>query len=147
MNIKTLTSADKLWSKVKKYAENCSWRAGKALAQMMDKGAFQDWERVVAALDGEEICGYCTVAKTDCIPDAEYTPYIGFLFVDEAYRGNRLSQQIILHAMDYLKSVGFEKVYLVSDHVNLYEKYGFEVIDRKMAPWGEEEKIYVQVLG
>lgn len=147
MNIKTLTSADKLWSKVKKYAENCSWRAGKALAQMMDKGAFQDWERVVAALDGEEICGYCTVAKTDCIPDVEYTPYIGFLFVDEAYRGNRLSQQIILHAMDYLKSVGFEKVYLVSDHVNLYEKYGFQVIDRKMAPWGEEEKIYVQKLG
>ena len=147
MNIKTLTSADKLWSKVKKYAENCSWRAGKALAQMMDKGAFQDWERVVAALDGEEICGYCTVAKTDCIPDVEYTPYIGFLFVDEAYRGNRLSQQIILHAMDYLKSVGFEKVYLVSDHVNLYEKYGFQVIDRRMAPWGEEEKIYVQKLG
>lgn len=147
MNIKTLTSADELWSKVKEYAESCSWRAGKALAQMMDKGAFQDWERVVAALDGEEICGYCTIAKTDCIPDVDYTPYIGFLFVDEAYRGNRLSRQIILHAMDYLKSVGFEKVYLVSDHVNLYEKYGFEVIDRKMAPWGEEEKIYMQKLG
>ena len=147
MNIKTLTSADELWSKVKKYAENCSWGAGKALAQMMDKGAFQDWERVVAALDGEEICGYCTIAKTDCIPDVDYTPYIGFLFVDEAYRGNRLSRQIILHAMDYLKSVGFEKVYLVSDHVNLYEKYGFQVIDRKMAPWGEEEKIYMQKLG
>lgn len=147
MNIKTLTSADKLWSKVKKYAENCSWGAGKALAQMMDKGVFQDWERVVAALDGEEICGYCTIAKTDCIPNVDYTPYIGFLFVDEAYRGNRLSRQIILHAMDYLKSVGFEKVYLVSDHVNLYEKYGFQVIDRKMAPWGEEEKIYMQKLG
>ncbi|MBQ8039954.1 MAG: GNAT family N-acetyltransferase [Lachnospiraceae bacterium] len=120
MNIKTLTSADELWSKVKKYAENCSWGAGKALAQMMDKGAFQNWERVVAALDGEEICGYCTIAKADCIPDVDYTPYIGFLFVDEAYRGNRLSQQIILHAMDYLKSFGFEKLSLVSDHVNLY---------------------------
>lgn len=147
IDFKILTSVDAPWSRVKNYADNCSWRSGKALAQMMDKGAFQDWERVVAALDGEEICGYCTVAKTDCIPDVEYTPYIGFLFVDEAYRGNRLSQQIILHAMDYLKSVGFEKVYLVSDHVNLYEKYGFQVIDRKMAPWGEEEKIYVQKLG
>ena len=46
--------------------------------------------------------------------------------------------------MDYLKSVGFDKVYLVSDHVNLYEKYGFRVIDRKIAPWGSEEKIYMQ---
>jgi hypothetical protein len=32
------------------------------------------------------------------------------------------------------------KVYLVSDHENLYEKYGFRVIDRKTAPWGSEEK-------
>lgn len=38
----------------------------------------------------------------------------------------------------------YNKVYIVSDHENLYEKYGFHVIDRKIAPWGSEEKIYVQ---
>ena len=48
--------------------------------------------------------------------------------------------------MAYLKSIHFEKVYIVSDHENLYEKYGFNVIDRKIAPWGSEEKIYVQRL-
>lgn len=26
------------------------------------------------------------------------------------------------------------KVYIASDHENLYEKYGFRVIDRKTAP-------------
>ena len=46
--------------------------------------------------------------------------------------------------MDYLKTVGFDKVYIVSDHDNLYEKYGFVVIDRKIAPWDSEEKIYMQ---
>jgi len=46
--------------------------------------------------------------------------------------------------MDYLKTVGFDKVYIVSNHDNLYEKYGFVVIDRKIAPWGSEEKIYMQ---
>ena len=48
--------------------------------------------------------------------------------------------------MDYLKSIGFEQVYIVSDHENLYEKYGFNVIDRKAAAWGTVEKIYVQKL-
>ena len=43
-----------------------------------------------------------------------------------------------------LKVLVFNKVYLVSDHENLYEKYGFSVIDRKMAPWGSEEKIFMQ---
>ena len=46
--------------------------------------------------------------------------------------------------MDYLKNAGFDKAYLVSDHENLFEKYGFVVIDRKIAPWGSEEKIYMQ---
>lgn len=144
MNFKTISSSDELWSKVQNYAEGCSWGAGKILANAMGNNVFQDWERVIVAIDNEKICGYCTAAKTDCIPDVSYTPYIGFLFIDEMYRGNRLSQQLICYAMDYLKKAGFNKVYLVSDHENLYEKYGFCVIDRKIAPWGSEEKIYMQ---
>ena len=139
-----LTSSDELWQKVRNYAEDCSWSAGKSLADAMDKQLFTDWERVIVALDQETICGYCTVAKTDCIPNVSYTPYIGYMFVGEAYRGNRLSQKMIQYAMEYLKELGFTKVHIVSDHENLYEKYGFEVIDRKIAPWGSEEKIYVQ---
>ena len=144
MNFKNITSSDELWNRVRNYADGCSWRAGKALAVAMDHQAFTEWERVIVALDYEKICGYCTVAKTDCIPDVCYTPYIGFLFVDEEYRGNRLSQKLIQYSMDYLKQAGFDKVYLLSDHENLYEKYGFHVIDRKIAPWGSEEKIYMQ---
>lgn len=66
------------------------------------------------------------------------------MFVSEEYRGNRLSQQLIQYAIDYIKNIGYNKVYIVSDHENLYEKYGFCVIDRKIAPWGSEEKIYIQ---
>lgn len=110
----------------------------------MDHHEFSDWERVMVAVDHEKICGYCTVSKTDCIPDVEYTPYIGFVFVGEEYRGNRLSQQLIEYAIDYIKNIGYNRAYIVSDHENLYEKYGFCVIDRKISPWGSEEKIYMR---
>lgn len=146
MNFKTITPSDELWSRVRNYAESCSWKAGKSLANDMDNNVFKEWERVIVAFDNEKICGYCTVAKTDCIPNVCYTPYIGYMFVGEEYRGNRLSQKLIQYAMDYLKTVGFDKVHIVSDHENLYEKYGFHVIDRKIAPWGSEEKIYMQKL-
>ena len=146
MIIKAITASDKMWNKVKSYAYNCSWKAGKSLAKAMMNNDFKDWERVIVAFDNNEICGYCTVAKTDCIPNLIYTPYIGYLFVDEECRGNRLSQKLIVYSMKYLKSIGFDKVYLVSDHENLYEKYGFKVIDRKISPWGSEEKIYIQEL-
>lgn len=146
MEIKIITSSDDLWNRVKNYAENCSWKAGKSLADNMENNIFEDWERVVVALENENICGYCTVVKNDCIPNVHYTPYIGYIFVGEKYRGNRLSQKLIQYAMDYLKSIGFKKVHIISDHENLYEKYGFYVIDRKIAPWGSEEKIYVRKL-
>ena len=134
MNFRTITSADELWRKVRNYAESCSWRAGKTLANAMDNHGFIDWERVVVAIDNGKICGYCTVSKTDCIPDVDYTPCIGFMFVGEEYRGHRLSQQLIEYAIDYIKDIGFDRAYIVSDHENLYEKYGFRVIDRKNAP-------------
>lgn len=39
------------------------------------------------------------------------------------------------------KSIDFDRFHVVSECKNLYEKYGFEVIDRKMASWGKEERI------
>lgn len=90
-------------------------RAGKSLAQEMRAGSFTGWERVLAAVEENRIAGYCTVARTDCIPDLPYTPFIGYLFVGEAHRGARLSQRLIQRAMDYLGDLGFDRVYLVSD--------------------------------
>ncbi|MBD5094494.1 MAG: GNAT family N-acetyltransferase [Subdoligranulum sp.] len=146
MQMRIITPSDELWNEVEKYAEKCSWRAGKFLANEMKNRSFSDWERVIVCFEDKEICGYCTVAKKDCIPNVSYTPYIGYIFVGEPYRGNRISQKMIEFAMRYLKSIGFDRVYVVSDHENLYEKYGFTVIDKKIALWGEEEKIYMQKL-
>ena len=146
MEFDLLTPDHPLWERVADAAQNCSWSAGMALAQSMRSGALTGWERVIAAHFGSAVCGFCTVTRADCIPDVPYTPYIGFVFVDEAFRGKRLSQRMIRFAMDYLKSLGFQRVYLTSDHENLYEKYGFSVIDRKTAYWGAEEKIYMREL-
>lgn len=135
MIIKSLIYTDGLWKSVSKYAHNCSWGAGKYLAKQMQENDFSDWERVFVAIDNDNIAGYCTLAKTDCIPHVTYTPYIGYVFVGEQYRGNRLSEKLILFALKYAKELRFDKVYLVSDHINLYEKYGFVKVDEKPAPW------------
>lgn len=144
MNFLLITSTDDMWKEVSQFAKNCSWRAGRSLSHIMSDNTFSDWERVIVALHENEIAGYCTVAKSDCIPNVSYTPYIGYMFVDEKYRGQRLSQKLISFAASYLQTLGFHQVYLVSDHENLYEKYDFKVIDTKKAPWGEIEKIYLR---
>lgn len=105
MIIKAITASNEMWNKVKNHADSCSWKAGKSLANAMMNNGFKDWERVIVALNDDEICGYCTVAITDCIPDVHYTPYIGYLFVDEKWRGNRLSQRLIIWSIKYRKNI------------------------------------------
>lgn len=111
MIIEPVTYTDALWDEVKRYAAACSWRAGKSLAQEMQNHAFSDWERVFVLHENGNIYGYCTVAKKDCIPDLTYTPYIGYLFVDEknvdiAWDKNSSSQQwIICETSDFMKSI------------------------------------------
>ena len=124
------------------YARACSWDAGPAYAEYLEKDLYADFERAVAALDGETIAGFCNVLKEDCLPGLPYTPYIGFLFVDEKYRGHRLSQRLLTFCEDYLREQGFTRVYLTTEHDNLYEKYGYVYLESHLADWGETVKLY-----
>jgi len=135
---------DLLWDKVADYAENCPWKAGVILSKTMKNQGFSDWERVFVALLDNNIVGYCTLSKKDCIPNVTYTPYISFLFVDEQFRGKRISEKLCVHVAKYAKTVGFKNIYLVSDHVNLYEKYGFTKIDEGLATWGVMQTIFMR---
>lgn len=142
MEIKPIKDDDDLWQPVMEFAKNCSWRAGPFLARQMQNNGFTDWERVIVAREGLVIAGFCTLAKTDCIPDVAYTPYIGFVFVGEEYRGHRLSERMLNYAADYANKIGFVKVFLVSGEKGLYEKYGFVKIDDKKDIWGNDEQIF-----
>ena len=68
MRIKSLAFDDKLWESVANYAYNCTWSAGKNLAVLMREYKFTDWEKVFVALENNDIAGYCTLTKADCIP-------------------------------------------------------------------------------
>lgn len=146
IEVEPVCSEDPLWPKLIHYARSCSWSAGIHLAKQMTAGAFTGWQRVFAARCGDQIAGYCTFSETDCLKNAPYRPYIGFVFVGEPYRGRRVSQKMIQTALDYAAQLGFKQVYLVSDHVGLYEKYGFVKIDARLDVWGNPESVFVYEL-
>ncbi len=144
MKIRILREGDPLWGPLSEYAAACPWRAGPYLARLMRENGFSGWERAFAATERGSVIGFCTLMRTDCISDVPYTPYIGFVFVDESCRGRRISQRMIRHAMAYARGLGFEKVYLTSREVGLYEKYGFVRIDEKTDRWGNPETVFMQ---
>ena len=63
--IEIMKSGHPLWNKTITFAENCSWRAGAALAKRMRENAFAEDERVLVELENDEIAGFCTFANKD----------------------------------------------------------------------------------
>ena len=147
MKISVMTYSHPLWEKTIFFAENCSWKAGTYLAKMMRNKEFSETERVIAASEGDAIIGYCTFAMKDELPDdAEYTPFIGFVFVDEGSRGKRVSERMINAASDYAGSIGYEKIYIMSGEQGLYEKYGFVKIGDFKTIYGTEDQLFQKIL-
>lgn len=129
VKIEVMTFGHKLWDKTIEFAEKCSWRAGPCLAKKMKENDFESNERVIIALCDDNIAAFCTFTNKDELPaEYDFKPFIGFVFVDEKYRGHRLSEALIDAACEAAGKQGFPTIYIMSGEVGLYEKYGFKKI-------------------
>ncbi|MBD5494662.1 MAG: GNAT family N-acetyltransferase [Lachnospiraceae bacterium] len=144
MEVNRIESNDSKWNALIEYTENCSWTAGKHLASMMRDNAFDEWESVFAATTEDEIIGFCTFLKTDYYPENRYSPWISTIFVDEKYRGKRISERMINKVIEYAKEQNFSKVYIPSDMTGFYEKYGFQKIDELQNYGGDIDNIFAR---
>ena len=126
IEIHAMSKGHKFWEETLQKAANCSWRAGPYLAEKMAENDFKEWERVFCAVENDEVVGFCTLVEKDELPEKfDFTPFIGFVFVDEAHRGKRLSQLLINNAVAYARELRYPKIYIMSGERGLYEKYGF----------------------
>ena len=142
MQIKSITNSDLLWTNLIEYANVCTWEAWPILAQKMTNNEFSDWEKVFVSIDNDRIVWFCTFTKEDWIPECNYSPFVWFIFVDSNYRWKRISEKMINAAREYAKSLWFEKLYIVSDHKGLYEKYWFNKCDEMIDEMWRNESIF-----
>ena len=145
IEILAMKQGDDYWNKTISFAENCSWIAGPLLADLMKKNRFLEWERVFVAYEDGHIAGYCTFTEKDEMPDKyDFSPFIGFVFVDEKYRGKRISEMMIKVATKYASECGYDVVYIMSGEVGLYEKFGFEKLGDYETIYGTVDQLFVK---
>lgn len=143
MEIYDMTAEHERWGDVAEFAEKCSWKAGKVLAEKMRNGGFKGWERVFAAFDGGKPVGFCTFTETDTLPPKYlYKPFIGFVYVDDMHRGQRISEQMIEAVRHYSRINGYGRIYLTSSEKGLYEKYGFVKLGDYKTIYGMVEQLF-----
>lgn len=95
---------------------------------MMKINIFTAWESIFVATSGNNIIGFYTFLRTDFYPENRYSPWISSIYTDKTYRGKRISEKMKNTVIEYAKQQHFLKVYIPSDIIGLYEKYGFKKI-------------------
>ena len=127
------------------FVENFSWDAVKEhTVRVIRNWEFEEWETPFVAMADDCIVGMVTLMKSDYYPLPEIYPWISTLFVSEEYRGHRISEKLIDFANVYAKSIGFDKTYIPSEHIGLYEKYGYRYVKDIMNYGGEIDRLYAK---
>ena len=148
MVIEKVTRGSERAGDLLRFVEQCSWiEAKEHIAQMIREWTFSDWEAMFVAVKDGKIVGMVSAMKTDYYPLPEIYPWVSCIFVSEAYRGHRISGELIARANRYLKRQGFERSYIPTEYTGLYEHYGYRYLRDIVNYGGGIDRLYVKELG
>ena len=137
-----------LWDGTIAFAAGCPWKAAAFLGQ-------RRWSQTILKITKELLwpCAMMTRRLSAHLPigmkcQEKYGcgPLIGFLFVAEKYRGNRLSEQMVNAACNVAKEQGFSAIYLMSGEVGLYGKYSFTKVGDYKTMYGSVNQLFSKTL-
>lgn len=121
------------------------WRAAAYLAKLIEENSFHDnlGEGTLLLLaDGDKLVSFLTFSRRDCIDDDSLSPWIGFVYTFPEYRGRRCAGNLIRRCEEIAEENGIPTVFICSDHVGLYEKYGFSYMENRIDIYGEDSRLY-----
>lgn len=147
LEIKKVDKGTDLADKLICFVENFSWDDVKNhMLALLREWAFTDWETILVAIADGRIVGMTSIMKTDYYPLPEIYPWISSVFVTEDYRGHRISEKLIDFANEYAREIGFERTYIPTEIIGLYEKYGYCYI-KDIVNYGKGvDRLYVKEL-
>ena len=79
-------------------------------------------------LSGNQIIGGMGVIENDFHDRKDLTPNVCAVFTEEGYRGQGIAGNLLNMVVKDMKSKGISPIYLITDHIGFYEKYGWEFL-------------------
>lgn len=89
-------------------------------------------------LDGNKIIGGLGVIENDFHNRPDLSPNVCAVYTDEEYRCQGIAGVLLDMVVEEMKSRSISPIYLITDHTQFYERYGWEFLCM-VQPDGEEE--------
>lgn len=93
-------------------------------------------------MKNDKIVGSYGLIVNDFISRQDLWPWLCAVYIEESERGKALGSILLEHGRKEAANLGFPVVYLSTDHVGLYEKYGWQYIGQGYAITGKDTRIY-----
>lgn len=85
---------------------------------------------VLGLIDNDVLVGFISLFKYDGEERKDLTPWYATMYVKDEYRGKGYSKILNKAILEEATRLGFSKIYLKTDLINYYEKYGAKYIDK-----------------
>ncbi len=126
------------------------WGAGRYLYELLKnhklKQLVGENAKVLMLVDDTELVSFCTFAEKDDIQPTDLTPWVGWVYTFPRYRGNYYSGRLLSYAEELAKEAGMKNIYISTNHIGLYEKYGYEFFKMMKDINGEDSRVYTRYL-
>lgn len=121
------------------------WSAAEFLVCLLRENRFYEmlggWGDIYLLMDGENIVSFATLTGQDSVRDDTMVPWSGFVYTAPEYRGHRYAGKLLNHIEDLAAGKGYKRLYISTDHVGLYEKYGYEFLENRLDFWGDDTRV------
>lgn len=79
-------------------------------------------------LDGEKIVAGLGVIENDFHERKDLAPNVCAVYTEERYRRKGIAGKLLNIVAEDLRAKGISPVYLITDHINFYERYGWQFL-------------------
>lgn len=79
-------------------------------------------------LDGNQIIGGMGVIENDFHDRKDLAPNVCAVFTEDKYRCQGIAGKLLNMVVNDMKEKGISPIYLITDHIGFYEKYGWEFL-------------------
>lgn len=129
-----------------KQIRKSDWSAGQFLHELLSENKFKniagEHSKVLMLVNKDELISFCTFAEKDDIQPTTLTPWIGFVYTFPQYRGHRYVGKLFQEIEKLAKGEKIQDIFISTDHVGLYEKYGCEFYQMMNDIDGKPSRVY-----
>ena len=130
--------------------QKSDWGAGQYLYSLLKENKLKALvgatTLVLMLTDGDKLVSFCTLAPLDDVQPTSYMPWVGFVYIHSRSTAAALCRSAFDRCRKHRGCHGTEVHHISTNHIGLYEKYGYTFLETAQDISGGETRIYRKAL-